>query len=243
MNKEIDISIIASIYILNDQMVRMTEDMMHDMNRSKTESSEFIIIDNASTHGIKEMEESADIYLRMDRNRGWGGGLNEGMKIAKGKYFIFANNDIRIEPGWIEKLIEKYESNLKIGTISINCRNGFSGALFGIRREIYELIGGFDEKNFPLGHAQDCDYLYRLMKEGWDDNVIIDPSFKHYVRRTYQQKDFREKYINHQNFNKSNFEKKWGFKEMEWEKRGHQDWTEKISKNPDLDRFNDLKNG
>jgi len=226
---------------LNDENARMTAKMISDINSSKTEISEFIIVDNASTHGVEEMKNGADIYLKQEKNRGWGGGINVGMSIAKGDYFVFANNDIEVKPGWAEKLIARFESNPKIGTISMNERGGFSGAFFAIRREIYEKIGEFDETNFPLGHAQDCDYLYRLMKEGWDDNVLLLDGYKHHCRKTYNQKEFKDKYLHHVNFSKSDFHLKWGFKEMQWEARGHADWTATLLAHPEKDRFNEYE--
>ena len=78
------------------------------------------------------------------------------------------------------------------------------------------------------------------MSEGWDDNVLLIDGFHHYCRRTYNQKEFKDKYSSHPNFSKSDFLKKWGFKERLWEKRGHADWRKKIEKNPELDRFNEL---
>ena len=238
----IDISIIAPIYVLNDELAKMTQEMMSDIKRAiKNKNIEFIIIDNASTHGVEEMKKEADVYIRNDTNRGWGGGLNTGMKVAKGKYFIFANNDITIKSDdWPELLIERFESKSKIGAVSINTNGGFGANFFAIRREIYEQIGEFDEKNYPLGHAQDCDYLYRLMYEGWDDNVLLINRFRHYCRRTYNQKEFKDKYLQHSNFSKSDFMKKWGFKEGEWEKQGHANWRKRIEENSELDRFNEL---
>ncbi len=215
--------------------------MIYDVRRGMTKECEFIIVDNNSTHGSEDMMKGADIYIRLTKNRGWGGGINVGMKVAIGDYFIFVNNDIIIEPGWVEKLIGRFESNRKIGAISINSKGGFGASFFAVRKEIYDKIGGFDEENFPLGHAQDCDYLYRLMYEGWDDSVLLVDGFRHFGRRTYNQKEFKEQYLQHDNFSKSDFMKKWGFKEMEWEARGHKDWEERILSDPNLDRFNELE--
>jgi GT2 family glycosyltransferase len=238
------LSVISPMMVLNGDTARMAELMMRDVaeERSLHEGEiEFIIVDNASTHGSFAMIANSDIYVKLPKNRGWGGGLNAGMKLASGDYLLFANNDVRIKPGWFSKLIDRFESSEKIGTISIHSRGGFSGAFFAVRREIYELIGDFDEENFPLGHAQDCDYLYRLMKEGWDDNVLVYPDYSHLGRRTYNQGEFMKEYREHPNFSKSDFLSKWGFREQEWEARGHADWLAKITEDPSLDRFGDLE--
>ena len=238
------ISLISPIMCLNEELAGVTRRMISDIRASMTDECEFIIIDNASTHAVEDMIVSADIYIRQPKNLGWGGGINVGMKIASGDYFVFVNNDIEVKPGWVEQLIERFRSKPKIGTISMNSRGGFSGSFFAIRREIYEKIGGFDEEKFPLGHAQDCDYLYRLMYEGWDDNVLLIDDFRHHGRRTYNQKEFKDVYLQHSNFSRSDFMDKWGFREGEWEAMGHKRWRERIEADPTLDRFNELeKNG
>ncbi|MCP6720482.1 MAG: glycosyltransferase [Patescibacteria group bacterium] len=235
------ISLISPIMSLSEELANMTKQMIHDVREGMIDECELIIIDNASTHGSEYMKEGADIYVRLEENRGWGGGINVGMKLATGEYFVFVNNDITInQTGWAEKLIGRFESKPKIGTISMNGSGGFSGAFFAIRREIYDKIGGFDEENFPLGHAQDCDYLYRLMYEGWDDNVLLIDGYRHYGRKTYNQHQFKDKYLHHDNFAKSDFKKKWGFTEREWEARGHLDWRRRIELDPSLDRYNEL---
>lgn len=238
----IRLSIISPIMCLHEETAEMTRQMLEDVRAEMADrvDIELIVVDNASTHGSEYMKRYADIYIKLPSNRGWGGGLNTGMRVASGDILLFANNDIRIKTGWADLLFARYDSKQKIGTVSIHSRAGFSGAFFSIRREVYETIGEFDEKNFPLGHAQDCDYLYRLMAEGWDDNVLVLNGFQHYGRRTYTQGEFENRYGSHPNYSRSDFESKWGFKEGQWEAMGHLHWRQKIENNPSLDRFNEL---
>ncbi len=235
------LSIISPIMCLNEELADMTRRMIDDIRKGMIEECEFVIVDNASTQAVDDMISGADIYIRSSKNLGWGGGLNMGMKLASGEYFVFVNNDVTVKPGWAEQLIDRFMSKEKIGAISMNSKGGFGGSFFAIRKTIYEKIGGFDEENFPLGHAQDCDYLYRLMYEGWDDNVLLIEGFEHYGRRTYEQIEFKTKYLQHPNFAKSDFVKKWGFREVEWEKRGHLEWEERVLADPTLDRFNEFE--
>lgn len=234
------LSIISPIMCLSDELAEMTQKMISDIRREITADDEFIIVDNASTHGKTIMKEGADIYIELPENKGWGGGLNVGMKEAKGDYLVLVNNDIIIEPGWSLKLIERFESNPKIGLVSINNRGGFTGAFFALKRDVYNKIGEFDEKNYPLGHAQDCDYLYRVLYEGWTDSVVVYEKFWHHTRQTYNQSEFRNKYLKNPNFSKSDFNIKWGFAAHEWERLGHLHWEERILNDPSLDRFHEL---
>lgn len=238
----IKLSIISPIMCLNADNAEMTRIMLENVRAEMAGRTdmELIVIDNASTHGSDYMRQHADIYIRLPFNRGWGGGINAGMRVSSGDFLLFANNDVTIKPGWVNPLLARFASNIKIGTISIHSRAGFSGSFFSVRREIYEKIGEFDEKNFPLGHAQDCDYLYRLMAEGWLDVVNVYDGFTHYGRMTYNQSEFKKTYQTHSNYAKSDFESKWGFKEGQWEAMGRLHWRAKIEKDPSLDRFNEL---
>ena len=82
-----------------------------------TDDMEVIVIDNAS----KE-DEAAHISqrysqvktIRSDKNLGFAGGNNLGIKAAKGKYLFFINNDTIFKDFNIQPLIERLESSLAI---------------------------------------------------------------------------------------------------------------------------------
>ena len=81
---------------------------------------EVIVVDNAS----KEDEASAisEKYplinvIRSDKNLGFAGGNNLGIKEAKGKYILLINNDTYFKEFNIEPLIKRLESSDKIGIV------------------------------------------------------------------------------------------------------------------------------
>ncbi len=84
-------------------------------------SLEVIVVDNASTND--EATEIAQRYpyvtvVRSDRNLGFAGGNNLGIKAAHGKYLFFLNNDTLIhQPSDIQHLINRLESDEKIGMV------------------------------------------------------------------------------------------------------------------------------
>lgn len=84
---------------------------------------ELIVVDNASTDGTKEYLEELSKQvdnLRFIRNRenlGFAKACNQGAKIAKGKYFVFLNNDTIPLEGWLEEMIRVIEEEENVGVV------------------------------------------------------------------------------------------------------------------------------
>lgn len=73
---------------------------------------ELILIDNGSTIG-QDFFNVADVLIRNHYNIGFGPACNQGFAIAKGEYIICINNDVLVWPGWIDALLEPFESEIK----------------------------------------------------------------------------------------------------------------------------------
>jgi len=72
---------------------------------------EVILVDNSSTDGSaeicrKELETwSNGTFLATGGNFGFGGGNNRGAAVARGKYFLFVNPDVWLEPNCLAELV------------------------------------------------------------------------------------------------------------------------------------------
>lgn len=83
---------------------------------------EVIVVDNAS----KDQEAEADTIshkfphvkvIKSEKNLGFAGGNNLGIKAAKGKYLFFINNDTIFKDFNIQALIDRLESSPAIGVV------------------------------------------------------------------------------------------------------------------------------
>jgi GT2 family glycosyltransferase len=85
------------------------------------ETIEVIVVDNASTQDeATELEKRYPliIVIRSDKNLGFAGGNNLGIKAAHGKYLFFINNDtILSQPSVLSLLITRLESSAQIGMV------------------------------------------------------------------------------------------------------------------------------
>ena len=84
------------------------------------ENMEVIVVDNASTHdeaSIIRQKYPQVIVLRSEKNLGFAGGNNLGIKAAKGKYLFLVNNDTTFKDFNVNVLIARLESSPKIGMV------------------------------------------------------------------------------------------------------------------------------
>lgn len=80
-------------------------------------SIEVIIIDNASTdETIDYLNSIKDLVtvIKNDKNESFSRANNQGAEIAKGNYLVFLNNDVEVQPGWLESLDERFREDNKV---------------------------------------------------------------------------------------------------------------------------------
>lgn len=82
---------------------------------------EVILIDNGSNEDCeKEFEKIYPelIYIRSEKNLGFAGGNNLGIRVAKGDFLLLLNNDTEITANLIPELSAELENNHEIGMVS-----------------------------------------------------------------------------------------------------------------------------
>jgi GT2 family glycosyltransferase len=78
------------------------------------------VIDNASTDETIDLDK---IYarnitiVRNRQNRGWCGGINQGIELGKNPYLAFMNNDVEVSQGWLGNLIAFLGTHPRIGAV------------------------------------------------------------------------------------------------------------------------------
>jgi GT2 family glycosyltransferase/glycosyltransferase involved in cell wall biosynthesis/regulator of replication initiation timing len=77
-------------------------------------SIEVIVIDNASTdETYSYLNSISDLVkiIKNDSNESFSKANNQGAEIAKGKYLVFLNNDVEVQPGWLDALEERFSED------------------------------------------------------------------------------------------------------------------------------------
>ncbi len=67
---------------------------------------EIIVVDNGSTDDSADLAERAGAkVLRLGRNMGFAAAVNRGIEAADADWVAILNNDVTVEPDWLEKLL------------------------------------------------------------------------------------------------------------------------------------------
>jgi len=87
---------------------------------------EIIVVDNASTDGsaayLRQNFPSVRV-LEMDRNYGFGGGLNRGIAEARNDVAVLLNSDMRVDPGFLAPLLAGFSDAT---VFAVSCQIFFS---------------------------------------------------------------------------------------------------------------------
>lgn len=112
---------LVSVIILNYNTTKDTCDLLDSFKKVTYENYELIVIDNASTIGdpslISQLFPEVK-YIESEVNLGFAGGNNLGVTHANGEYILFLNNDIIVDPHFIEPLVEVLKNKPKVGKVS-----------------------------------------------------------------------------------------------------------------------------
>jgi glycosyltransferase involved in cell wall biosynthesis len=179
-------------------------------DQTLTEPWELVVCDNGSTDRSMAVADAFRSEFRrmtvVDASGLVGAGAvrNAGVRAARGDLLVFCDADDVVAPDWLaamtdglrkhplvsakldhEKLNEPRLLSVRAPRVGLpNTQPAFMpyalGAALGVRREVHEAIGGFDESY--TGAGEDRDYCYRAQLAG-QDLVLLPEAVVHYRHR------------------------------------------------------------
>lgn len=132
-------------------------------------ADEIIVVDNASRDG--SCQRIAESYpevklLRLDRNTGFGGGVNRGAEVATGDWLALLNNDAIADREWLAAMLEATQGSAAIGMVACKVYLDRAG-------RVLDKVGHritLDGQNFGRGHrAIDVGQYDHLRTVAWPD--------------------------------------------------------------------------
>jgi GT2 family glycosyltransferase/glycosyltransferase involved in cell wall biosynthesis len=81
-------------------------------------SKEVIIINNASTDETETLLaqlEGAFTIINNSENQGFVQACLQGVKVAKGEFIVFLNNDTQVTPGWLSHMLKRMDTDSEVG--------------------------------------------------------------------------------------------------------------------------------
>ncbi len=109
---------LVSISILNWNGKAMTAECLKSLKKLQYPNIEIIVVDNGSNDGSAEFLKKNYPNIRLvclKENKGFTGGHNAAFRVMRGKYLCLLNNDMVVDPDWLDNLVKAMEKDLKIG--------------------------------------------------------------------------------------------------------------------------------
>src|SRR5215212_3450042 len=144
---------LVSIIALHWNTKEVTCEFLRSIREQNTYPNiEVIVVDNFSreddTAAFKNIYPSANI-IRNNKNLGFSGGNNVGIRAAKGEYIFIVNNDTEFTPGLIEGLVEVFTQYPDAGVVSPKFHYFFQKGT--IEYAGYESVNIFTGRNGMIG--------------------------------------------------------------------------------------------
>ena len=108
---------LVSVIIVNYNGKRHLEKCLESLMKVDYEKYEVILVDNNSTDNSVEFVKNvypSVIIIKLDKNYGFAEPNNIGAKIAKGDFLLFLNNDTKVNPNFIQEMVNVFNQDSKI---------------------------------------------------------------------------------------------------------------------------------
>jgi len=157
---------LVSIITVNFNQSEVTCAFIESLNKISYPNFEVIVVDNNSTEddpAIIKQRYPNIIFIQNPINYGFAAGNNFGLMRAKGDYIMLLNNDIEVPPNFMEPLVEKLESNSKIGAVSPKIKFYYQPDT--IQYAGFTPINNITMRNTAIGYKQKDTGQYELDRE------------------------------------------------------------------------------
>jgi GT2 family glycosyltransferase len=183
----------------------------------KEKPAEVLIVDDASTDESVNFIKSNFPQIKLlqnSTNRNFAFTVNRGVKEASNELVCILNTDVRPHPGYLKNSFKYFEDKTVFGIslhevgsgpsvaqftdgfigykagheeISVQPSFWVSGGSSIIRKDVWNKLDGFDEKNFPY-YWEDLDISYRAAKRGYKLLWVPDCTVEHRHETFYNNK-------------------------------------------------------
>lgn len=116
---------LVSIIALNFNQLEVTLEFLESTRSLTYPNYEIILVDNHSSENPTEVIQQSFPEVKLivtDKNLGFTGGNNVGIKAASGDYYFIVNNDTEVTPDLLENLLKPFEADPSIGMVSPKIR-------------------------------------------------------------------------------------------------------------------------
>lgn len=117
---------LVSVIVLNWNGKKWLEQCLKSLSKITYPKVEIMVVNNGSTDDSGEFIRKHYPKVRLvelEKNIGFAGANNLGVRQAKGMYVVLLNNDTTVTPGFIEPLLNDLEKNEEVGAVQPQIRS------------------------------------------------------------------------------------------------------------------------
>jgi len=109
----------TSLITINYNNAKVTCELLASMEAFDREKIEVIVVDNASKEDPSEITKNYPWvkFIQSDKNLGFAGGNNLGVRHSTGDYLFFINNDTEFVSNIIDHLVDRFNDDPSLGII------------------------------------------------------------------------------------------------------------------------------
>ncbi len=189
-----ELSIVIPCYLKNEELLQLTKSTIHSLREADLPEYELILVDDGTSVFSGYLREEADTYILHPENKGFIQSVNDGMKLARGKYILLTNNDIRAAPNFwtvAKEILDEddnvisvhprmcfYEEEMLYGdrTYTTGRERWCQGSFFVIRKTFAMYPEFFMGTG---GGYEDWYFFCELKDEGWRTAYTTKTCFQH----------------------------------------------------------------
>lgn len=146
---------LISIIILNYNQLKVTCEFLDSAKTLTYPNFEIILVDNNSVENPTAHITKTYPYVHLivnEKNYGFTGGNNIGMKAAKGDYYFIVNNDTEVHDNLLELLLEPFYNDPTIGMVSPKIRFYQNPEI--IQYAGFTKVNPITGRNKSIGHSE-----------------------------------------------------------------------------------------
>lgn len=205
--KKISVSVVIPNYNGKSLLEKNLPSLLKAKENSLNKINQIIIVDDGSLDGsvpfIEKFGDSVKI-IKHKKNRGFSASVNIGVKYASGSLVLLLNTDVKVTDNFLTNIFENF-NDPKTFAVSLHesgyggSRGFFSNGMIQLgqysedsltsktffvsggsgvfRKDIWNKLGGMDEKLLSPFYWEDLDLAYRAWKRGyncvWESRSLV----------------------------------------------------------------------
>ncbi|HEV2495160.1 MAG TPA: glycosyltransferase family 2 protein [Terriglobia bacterium] len=144
----------TTFVIVNWNRRALLEQCLRSLEQQTASCFDVVLVDNGSTDGsLDGLAQFARLSLQVIRNQencGFAPAVNQGIRQARGRFVALVNNDVVLDPHWLESMSAAFQTDPRLGMCA-------SKILFADPPHLIDKVGHViypDGQNYGRGHLE-----------------------------------------------------------------------------------------